>query len=95
MGHTEDAMSSGALMPPPPPRSQSPVTVPSPLGGGRSLGPKSIGNTRGYRRRRKIFFRLYWNCCSFSATFVWCNPPPPPLRGIATALGGGFQGGAR
>ena len=19
----------------------------------------------------------YWNCCSFSATIVWCNPPPP------------------
>ena len=30
-----------------------------------------MGNTR---RSRKIFFRLYWNCCSFSAT-----PRPPPL----------------
>ena len=29
--------------------------------GGPSLGPKSIGNTRRQRRRRKNFFRLHWN----------------------------------
>ena len=28
----------------------------------------------------KIFFRSYRNCCSFSATVVWCNAPPPPPR---------------
>ena len=49
------------------------------LRGGGSVGSKSIGNTM---RRRKIFFPSYWNCDSFSAIMVWCNPPtPPPLGG--------------
>ena len=57
-----------------------------------SLGLKSIGNAR---RRRKIFFRLYWNCCFLSATIVWCNPPhpPTPAGGAVTTLGGDFKGG--
>ena len=53
-------------------------TPPPPSGGGTVACPKSIGNTR---RRRKIFFRLYWNCCSFSATIVRCNAPSPPSWG--------------
>ena len=44
-----------------------------PYWGGASLGPKSIGNIRCRRCRRKFFFRLYYNCCSFSAIIVWCN----------------------
>ena len=45
-----------------------------------------IGNTRSY-------FKLYWKCCSFSATSVWCNPPPPRRGGTFTTLWGRFQGG--
>ena len=61
-----------------------PLQSPSSYGGGRSLRQKSMENTR---RRRKFFFRSYWNCCSFSATIVWCNAPTrlgdPSTAGVA------------
>ena len=44
--------------PPPPLQSPSPPPPPPPTPGRPSLGPKSIGNTRRQRRRRKFFFRI-------------------------------------
>ena len=77
--HTLVLCVSTAVPPPSPfvtpgPRWQSP---PPPHIGGTVTLTKGTGNTGRQRRRRKIFFRLYWKCCSFSATIVWCNPPPP------------------
>ena len=42
-----------------------------------------------------IFFALYWNCCIFSATIVWCNPPPPEGDRSDNMGGGGLQAGGR
>ena len=43
------------------------------------------------RRRTKFFFGSYWNCCSVSATIVWCDQGGAGL----TLGGGGLQGGLR
>ena len=72
---------------PPPPL----CNPPPPRWGGLSLGPKSTGNTRRQRRRRKIFFRFHWNWGSRGGPSLG----PPPQRGDRPDIGGGgLQWGA-
>ena len=75
----------GGRYPPPP-------AIP-PHRGDRYFDQKSqeILGTEG--TKEKYWNWLYWNCCSFTATIVWCNPPPPLGETGLTLLGGDYKGG--
>ena len=79
-----------ALYPPPPPFAMPP------LGGERSLGPKSIENTR----RQRNFYKAPRAPKLINTVILWyrflVQPPPPPCGGgTVTTFVGRLQGGGR